>query len=135
MMQDMWQMDILIRIVAYFEPENDFRPVVKEWTAEAVKELDFRTEAVNLKRARQAVVDEHGALDVIIPAVWDEFTTKRVMVMDFCEGFPIKNVADLDEKHVDRAARSHNSVCTPDLRRWLLQRRSAPRQHPGTSKF
>jgi aarF domain-containing kinase len=107
MMQDMWQMDILIRIVAYFEPENDFRPVVKEWTAEAVKELDFRTEAVNLKRARQAVIDENGALDVTIPAVWDEFTTKRVMVMDFCEGFPIKRVADLDENHVDRKTLLH----------------------------
>ena len=102
MMQDMWQMDILIRIVAYFEPENDFRPVVKEWTAEAVKELDFRTEAVNLKRVGQAVLNEHGRLEVIIPAVWDDYTTKRVLVMDFCEGFPIKRVADLDEHHVDR---------------------------------
>jgi predicted unusual protein kinase regulating ubiquinone biosynthesis (AarF/ABC1/UbiB family) len=42
---DMWQMDVLIRLVAYFEPEYDFRPVVKEWHAEAVKELDFREEA------------------------------------------------------------------------------------------
>lgn len=107
MMQDMWQMDILIRIIAYFEPENDFRPVVKEWTVEAVKELDFRTEAVNLKRVGQCVVDEDGGLDVIIPSVWDEYTTKRVMVMDFCDGFPIKRVAELDENHVDRESLLH----------------------------
>ena len=35
----------MIRIVAYFEPEFDFSHVVKEWCAEASKELDFNQEA------------------------------------------------------------------------------------------
>ena len=45
MAQDMKQMDLMIRIVAYFEPEFDFSQVVKEWCAEASKELDFNQEA------------------------------------------------------------------------------------------
>ena len=36
---------VMIRIVAYFEPEFDFSHVVKEWCAEASKELDFNQEA------------------------------------------------------------------------------------------
>ena len=90
-------MEVLIRLIAYFEPENDFRPVVKEWCVEAVKELDFRTEAVNLTRVGRCVAEERGALDVIIPAVWERYTTKRVMVMDFAEGFAIKNLKMLDQ--------------------------------------
>ena len=64
-----------------------------------------------------------------IPRVWPEYTTKRVMVsttackecsllgcvfttlgavfhqvMDFCEGFAIKNLEMLDERKVDREA-------------------------------
>ena len=107
MIQDMWQMDLLIRILAYMDPDMDFRPVVKEWCVEARKELDFREEAKNLERVRLATAAEASLSRVIIPAVWPEFTTARVLVMDFCDGFKIKDLAALDGHKVDREALLH----------------------------
>jgi len=38
-----------------------------------------------------------------IPAIWiPELVTEKVLVMEFCDGFPIRNVQLLDQYHVDR---------------------------------
>ena len=100
MRQDMANLGSILSIVARFDKEADFGPVVKEWMAEVLKELDFRTEATNMAEVR-ALISTQG-IRAIVPASVDELVTQRVLVMDYCEGFAIKDTAKLDAEGVDR---------------------------------
>lgn len=55
MRDDLFNLDLLVRVVAYFEPEFDFRPVLDEWSAEAEKELDFSREGRITRRVGRAL--------------------------------------------------------------------------------
>ena len=52
------------------------------------EELDLRNEASNL-RAVGANLRARG-IEVIVPRPFPEFTTEKVLVMEFCEGFSVK---------------------------------------------
>jgi CubicO group peptidase (beta-lactamase class C family)/tRNA A-37 threonylcarbamoyl transferase component Bud32 len=58
-----------------------------EWLAAVKNELDFRHEGRNLVRMKQAM--KESGLDVLIPDVVPEFTSKKVVVMSFCEGVKV----------------------------------------------
>ena len=100
MRQDMANLGSILSIVARFDKDADFGPVVREWTAEVLKELDFRTEATNMAEVRALLTARR--IRAIVPASVDELVTERVLVMDFCEGFAIKDTARLDAEGVDR---------------------------------
>jgi len=85
MRQDMANLGSILSVVARFDKEADFGPVVREWTAEVLKELDFRTEATNMAEVRALLTARR--IRAIVPASVDELVTQRVLVMDFCEGF------------------------------------------------
>eukprot|EP01052_Picozoa_sp_SAG31_P011396 SAG31_NODE_643_length_13291_cov_6.294042_5_plen_201_part_00 len=102
MRQDLWQMNIIIRLIAYFEPQFDFRKVMHEWAEEAVKELDFNAEAANTNRARNSLMMNRPELDVCIPHVLPQYVRTRMMVMSFESGFSIKDTHRLDACAVDR---------------------------------
>ena len=53
---------------------------------------------------RLATAAEPSLRRVVVPAVRPAFTTRRLMVMDFAEGFPIKQLPSLDAAGVDRPA-------------------------------
>mmetsp|Transcript_12364 Transcript_12364/g.35357 ORF Transcript_12364/g.35357 Transcript_12364/m.35357 type:complete len:960 (+) Transcript_12364:93-2972(+) len=100
MRQDMTNLRTILNILARSDPNLDFNPVVNEYTAEVVRELDFRTECANMEEVREllATSDVRAKVPQSIP----ELVTERVLTMDFCEGFPIRDLAKLDENHVDR---------------------------------
>eukprot|EP00127_Corallochytrium_limacisporum_P001242 Clim_evm12s47 gene=Clim_evmTU12s47 len=98
--QDLNNMATIMGIVAYLEPEFDFRPIVNEWSTEAMRELDFRNES-----RRQILVKnnmEKAGLNVIIPEIFEKYTTDKILVMDFVEGFKITDEDSLKEHGVDR---------------------------------
>jgi hypothetical protein len=68
--------------VGWLEPDFDFSIMVREWASEVRNELDFNTEAENLKRAHDAA--ERSGLDVVVPKPL--FSSKNILVMTFCEG-------------------------------------------------
>ena len=90
----------ILSIVARFDKDADFGPVVREWTSEVLKELDFRTEAANMAEVRGLLRSRR--VRAIVPNAVEELVTARVLVMDFCEGFAIKDAARLDAEGVDR---------------------------------
>ena len=100
MRQDMANLRSILGVVARFDKDADFGPVVKEWTAEVLKELDFRTEASNMAEVRALLARRR--IRAIVPAAVDALVTQRVLVMDFCDGFAIKDTARLDAEGVDR---------------------------------
>ena len=100
MKQDMANLRSILSIVARFDKDADFGPVVREWTSEVLKELDFRTEAANMAEVRGLLRSRR--VRAIVPNAVEELVTARVLVMDFCEGFAIKDAARLDAEGVDR---------------------------------
>jgi aarF domain-containing kinase len=100
MRQDMVNLRAILELVAVFDKDADFGPVVKEWTKEVLKELDFRTEAANMEQVR--VLLEECSVHAIVPRSIEHLVTERILVMDYCQGFAIKDTAQLDANEVDR---------------------------------
>lgn len=100
MIQDMENLRLILQMIAHFEPDFDFRPVIREYNHEVRKELDFRTEAENMKEVRELL----AACNVraIVPETVPSLVTERVLVMDYCHGFSVRDVEKLDENNVNR---------------------------------
>ena len=67
---------------------DEVTPQLKSWLDE---ELDYRREANNAMPLR-AHVERHGEEKIIIPAVFEEFTTERVLVTEYLSGTPVSAV-------------------------------------------
>lgn len=59
---------------------------VREFSVRVREEMDFRSEARNIERAREHF---EGVKGVDVPRVLEEFTTRRVLVMEYHEGTKI----------------------------------------------
>jgi ubiquinone biosynthesis protein len=66
----------------------DIEAVVEHLSASLRRELDFREEAANLERMR-TILARYPRLDV--PAVHEQLTTKRLLVMDEVVGGPLRD--------------------------------------------
>ena len=64
-------------------------------------ELDFKNEGANMDRMRE-LLDAQGVRDVLIPAVYPQYTSRRVLVTEWVDGVKL-------------------SECTPDQVRDLLE--------------
>ncbi|PFH38294.1 ABC1 family protein [Besnoitia besnoiti] len=78
----------------------NFAPILEEWQKAAAKELDFRYELAHQLRAYEGV--RRSGIGVKIPKPYPEFTSKKVLVMEFVNGFKITDTEKLDHYQVDR---------------------------------
>ncbi|OQR71993.1 putative aarF domain-containing protein kinase 1-like [Tropilaelaps mercedesae] len=91
---DMAVMEVLGRLVDKLFPEFSLLWLVEETKLNLPKELDFSLEAENCREVQRRL----GHLSWLrIPFVWSEFTTKRVLVMDFHEGGFVNDKSYLDK--------------------------------------
>lgn len=97
--QDMTTLTQMTWAFGLLEKGLNFGPILDEWQKSAADELDFRLEMGYQERARLAA--EAAGLDVIIPKVYPQYTTKRVLVMEFCEGFKITDAEKLAAYKID----------------------------------
>ena len=65
--------------------------VVREFSARVKEEMDFRQEAENMASFRRFFPEEEA---VRIPEVLEEFTRRRVLVMEYCAGTKIDALRD-----------------------------------------
>lgn len=106
---DFTSINIMAWIVGILEPEYKFFGVLmREWATEARKELDFLSEVDNLETAIESIehmnsstpmMTNHSDEDCVpfsveIPKPIKALSSKRVMVMSFCQG---KRVDDLEQ--------------------------------------
>jgi aarF domain-containing kinase len=106
LIQDLKCLETIGNTVKWLDPDFDFSPVVREWSKEVPKELDFRKEAAYMERVSSNLhnMNKHASLTVeaslapVIPGL----TSERVMVMKFVDGIKISNVEGLDALGVDR---------------------------------
>ena len=100
MIQDMVNLRVILDLLAKTDKDLDFSPVIREYNQEVRKELDFRIEAQNMDEVRRLLQDNN--VQAIIPKTISNLVTERVIVMDFCEGFPVRDTHLMDKYSVDR---------------------------------
>ena len=79
---------------------NSYEKIIKN-------ELDFRIEAANAKKTFENF-DNNELL--YIPRIEDEFTTKKILVMEYIDGIPITDVEELKNYNLDLKKLSENGV-------------------------
>ncbi|KAG5186168.1 beta-lactamase/transpeptidase-like protein [Tribonema minus] len=102
MLSDLSDIMTIARLVAWADPQYNFKPICEEWTREVRKELDFNFEADNLVCLRRAMAD--SGLDVKIPELVPQFTRRSLLVMRFCPGFKVTDTTAMERASLDRLA-------------------------------
>lgn len=99
---DMQNIAFFVEWLARLEPRFDFRFVIKELRRYIPLELDFLNEGKNA----EAVGKNFAARgdDVIVPRIYWEYTTKKLLVMEFMEGIKITEVEKLRAAGIDTRA-------------------------------
>jgi len=75
--------------------------IVEEFGRTISKELDYNVEAGHMERFAENFRDDPA---IRIPAVYREFTTRRVLTMEFISGIKVSEIEDLDRAGVDKKA-------------------------------
>ena len=63
------------------------------------EEMDYNIESENLKKIKK---DMEKNTKIIVPSVFDDFSSKNVLTMEYLPGIKVTNVQALDEKGIDR---------------------------------
>jgi predicted unusual protein kinase regulating ubiquinone biosynthesis (AarF/ABC1/UbiB family) len=95
---DLANLRLLFRAVGVVERDLDLMPLVDELGTQVPLELDFVNEGHNAEAAAGLF---RGRTDVVVPAVHWEWTTRRVLVMEFVEGIKITDLEGLRAAGVD----------------------------------
>lgn len=99
--QDLATIRFLADVWARLEQVIDFRPVAAEMQRNAPEEVDFIHEGRAAEQIAAALADRD---DVIVPGiVWDR-STRRVLTMDYIDGFKISDVEGMRAAGIDTAA-------------------------------
>ena len=72
--------------------------VVEEFSATLLKELDFTNEAKNAERFAQQFEDNEW---IKVPQIFRDYTTARVLTMEFLTGHPVDDKAKLERAKID----------------------------------
>jgi predicted unusual protein kinase regulating ubiquinone biosynthesis (AarF/ABC1/UbiB family) len=96
---DLKNMGFVLKVLARLEPNFDFRIIAREALKYVPMELDFLHEADNCDTIRHNFAADP---DVIVPTVYREFTTRRVLTMEFIEGIKITRVDELEAAGIDK---------------------------------
>jgi len=96
---DLRNMERACRIYEYFEPQPlALLPLLKELTLHLGLELDFRREGESADRIRELFADDEH---VIVPEIYHEFSTGRVLVMQKVGGTKIDEAEALEAMGFD----------------------------------
>ena len=98
-LRDVEIMDFGFLLADKIFPEFKLQWLINLTKANLFKELDFRIECENTKKAKRLYCDGKGPKSwgadwLTIPDVYDEFTTKRILVMDFAKGIHVNTLPD-----------------------------------------
>lgn len=105
---DLENLRALFRTIGWLEPDFDLVPIVDELGRQVPGELDFLAEARNAERIAAIFADRP---DVRVPRVYPEWTTSRVLVMEFVDA----------PKITDREALAAAGIATDAVMRTLVE--------------
>mmetsp|Transcript_17252 Transcript_17252/g.22570 ORF Transcript_17252/g.22570 Transcript_17252/m.22570 type:complete len:588 (+) Transcript_17252:225-1988(+) len=141
---DVATMKMLTQFIGAVFPDFEYSWLVKRFEDTIILEMDFEQEAKNAKRLGQMF--QHRS-DVYVPAVFDDMTTGRLLVMEFVrglkpsdkegllkEGFPMKDVARTVSAIFGDMIHVHGFIhCDPHAGNLLV--RKNPKEKRAWSQF
>jgi predicted unusual protein kinase regulating ubiquinone biosynthesis (AarF/ABC1/UbiB family) len=98
---DLRNLMLTLRLLARLERDLDFRRIAGELLKYIPMELDFLNEARNCETIRHNFA---ARSDVVIPRVYHELTTRRVLTMELVEGVKVTDLEGLARAGIDRRA-------------------------------
>ena len=98
---DLQNVRLLARIANRVLRDFDFTPVVDELADNVPLELDFIHEGQN---AEATAKNFAGHDDIVVPRIYWDYTTRRVLTMEYVGGIKITDFAALDAAGIDRQA-------------------------------
>lgn len=124
---DLEVIDLLTRIWARLETVIDFRPIAQEMRRNAPDEVNF----VHEGRAAESLAALLASRDdVVIPRIYWELSTRRVLTMDYLDGIKITDLPALREAGIDTRQVADSLI---DLFNTMILRHGAfhADPHPG----
>jgi len=99
---DLWNISFFVEWLARLEPRYDFRFILHELRRYIPLELDFIHEG----HSAEAVGRNFAArgTDVIVPRIYWEYSTPRLLVMEFMDGIKVTEVEALRQAGIDTRA-------------------------------
>jgi predicted unusual protein kinase regulating ubiquinone biosynthesis (AarF/ABC1/UbiB family) len=98
---DLRNIRFLLAVLARFERNLDFTPIVQEISQNVPQELDFINEGHNAEMiARNFAARD----DIIVPEIIWEYTTRRLLVMEFLDGVKITDLEGMHRAGIDPQA-------------------------------
>ncbi|TMD69257.1 MAG: AarF/ABC1/UbiB kinase family protein, partial [Chloroflexi bacterium] len=88
-------------ITRFFDTGNfiDLKGVYREFERTVYEEIDYVTEAANCKRFQEMFKHDPS---IYIPRVYEEYTTRRLLVLEWINGIKINDYAGLQAQGIDR---------------------------------
>ena len=96
--QDLRALRYAMRLARLIYPSMDFRPHLSEFSNMIAREIDYRNEAENIRRVRNAWGSKSK---VHIPRVIDELSRPTVLTTEYVDGIPINDVEKIKESNID----------------------------------
>lgn len=92
--QDLQNIKALLQVITrigqdVMRQRIDASDVYRELEERLYEELDYQNEARNIERFRKMFADDD---EVVIPKVYPEYTSRRVLTMEYVEGYPLATV-------------------------------------------
>ncbi len=88
---DVQNVATVLRLTHLLPSDTDFSELLAEAKRQLRRETDYLVEAEFQRRYRALVADEPA---FVVPRVHDDFTTARILAMDYIDGLPLETLAD-----------------------------------------
>ncbi len=93
----------LLKLSGLLPPELPIQPLLEEAKRQLHEEADYVREGEQMMLYRERMAAEPGFL---VPAIAEEFSTERVLAMDFIPGRPVEELESAPQDERDRVARN-----------------------------
>jgi predicted unusual protein kinase regulating ubiquinone biosynthesis (AarF/ABC1/UbiB family) len=107
---DLGSLKFVIRVITRFVDTGtfiDLKGVYQEFERTVFEEIDYVREAANCKRFQEMFADDPT---IYIPAVYDDYTTRHVLVLEWIDGIKINEYAKLEAAGIDRLEVANRTV-------------------------
>ncbi len=107
---DLNSLKFVIRVITRFVDTSNFidlMGVYREFERTVYEEIDFVTEATNCKRFKEMFKDDPT---IYIPEVYEDYTTRRILVLEWIEGIKINDYAELEAAGINRLEVANRTV-------------------------
>ncbi|HEY0756981.1 MAG TPA: AarF/UbiB family protein [Ktedonobacteraceae bacterium] len=107
---DLSTLKFVIWVINRFLDTNNFidlNAIYHEFKRTVYEEIDYPTEANNARRFREMFKDDPT---IFIPRIYDEYTSQRVLVLEWVDGIKINDYAALAAAGIDRLEIANRTV-------------------------